>query len=84
MFYLFNVWQILKAVEERLDTALHHDMTSAVLNQSKADGEGHVYWDDFVGDGDLDSDNKTLVTIVHFDMWLSRCCRVTLVHRSQF
>lgn len=38
-------------------------MTSAVLNQTQTDADGHVYFDDFVGDGDLDAQNKTLVSI---------------------
>lgn len=52
----------MKDVETRLDTVLHKDMTSSVLNQSKTDQDGSVYFDDFVGDGDLDSQNKTLVS----------------------
>ena len=37
-------------------------MTSSVLNQSKTDNDGNVYFDDFVGNGDLDAENRTVVS----------------------
>ncbi|XP_060587318.1 uncharacterized protein LOC132742840 [Ruditapes philippinarum] len=52
---------ILKQVKEKLDVSLHVHMTSAVLNQSKTDSDGSMYFDDFVGDGDLDLKNNTIV-----------------------
>lgn len=45
-----------------LDSALHNHMTQAVLNQSNIDEDGSVYFDDFVGNGDLDANNNTIVS----------------------
>ncbi|KAL4221094.1 hypothetical protein ACF0H5_019355 [Mactra antiquata] len=52
---------VLYQVKDRLDTALHVDMTNAVLNQTHRDTDGSIYFDDFVGDGDLDEHNNTIV-----------------------
>ncbi|WAR15542.1 hypothetical protein MAR_005647 [Mya arenaria] len=52
---------ILNDVKELLSEVLHDHMTSDLLNQAKNDSKGHVYYDDFVGDGDLDANNKTVV-----------------------
>ena len=57
------VWlQVLETVRTILDEALHDQMTSAVLSATKTDQSNEtVYYDDFVGDGDLDIFNRTKV-----------------------
>lgn len=52
---------ILEKVMTVLDEVLHDHMTSTVLNQTRADTDGNLYIDDFVGDGDLDRNNNTVV-----------------------
>lgn len=47
-----------------LDPVLHDHMTSAVLNTTKNDPkDDSIYFDDFLGDGDLDFFNRTKVCI---------------------
>ena len=54
--------QVLETVQKILEEALHDHMTSAVLNATKRDlTDNTVYFDDFVGDGDLDLRNQTKV-----------------------
>ncbi|WAR15160.1 hypothetical protein MAR_005265 [Mya arenaria] len=52
---------ILNDVKERLSEVLHDHMTTDLLNKAKNDSQGHLYYDDFVGDGDIDANNNTLV-----------------------
>ena len=60
-------FQILEEVQTILDEALHKHMTEAVLNLTQHDTEGSAFFDDFVGDGDLDAKNNTVVSCV---FWL--------------
>ncbi|KAH3876256.1 hypothetical protein DPMN_000093 [Dreissena polymorpha] len=39
-------------------------MTSVLLNQTQEDSRGDICIDDFVGDGDLDRNNITVVNII--------------------
>lgn len=54
-----------------LDKSLHIAMTSAVLNQTQIDSDGSIYFDDFVGDGDLDAENNTVVRCNDKCMYIS-------------
>ena len=55
--------QVLEQVQKILDTVLHGAMTTAVLNATQRDAtENTIYFDDFLGDGDLDLTNKTKVS----------------------
>ena len=54
--------QVLETVRQVLDTVLHDHMTSVVLNASKKDQtDDLLYFDDFLGDGDLDLFNRSKV-----------------------
>ena len=51
---------ILETVRKLLDNVLHNHMTNAVLNATKRDRTDEtMYYDDFLGDGDLDKQNNT-------------------------
>ena len=55
--------QVLEQVQKILDAVLHGPMTTAVLNAAQRDAtEDTIYFDDFLGDGDLDLANKTKVS----------------------
>ena len=59
---LVNMFQVMDTVKTILDEALHDHMTSAVLSATKTEpSDETVYYDDFVGDGDLDLFNHTKV-----------------------
>ena len=52
-------------MKQLLDEVLHDHMTSDLLQQVKRDDTGHAYFDDFVGDGDLDANNNTVVRTIN-------------------
>ncbi|KAH3781365.1 hypothetical protein DPMN_159192 [Dreissena polymorpha] len=52
---------VLEEVKELLSAVLHDHMTSVLINQTQVDSRGDIYFDDFVGDGDLDRNNNTVV-----------------------
>ena len=59
--FILYLQQILEEVKQLLDEVLHDHMTSDLLQQVQRDVSGHAYFDDFVGDGDLDANNNTVV-----------------------
>ncbi|KAK3602723.1 hypothetical protein CHS0354_017166 [Potamilus streckersoni] len=54
-------YPVMDFVRDSLGEVLKGTMTEAVLNASIPNGDSQVYFDDFVGDGDLDSNNKTII-----------------------
>lgn len=51
----------MKQVYGILGEALCGQMTSSLLQSYKTDEEGSAFYDDFLGDGDMSSLNKTIV-----------------------
>lgn len=51
----------MKQVHGILGEALCGQMTSSLLQSYKTDEEGSAFYDDFLGDGDMSSLNKTIV-----------------------
>lgn len=51
-----RVWKIL-------GEALFGKMTSRLLTSYNTDDDGLVYFDDFLGDGDISLFNKTIVSV---------------------
>lgn len=51
----------MKQVYGILGEALCGPMTSSLLQSYKTDEEGSAFYDDFLGDGDMSSLNKTIV-----------------------
>ena len=54
--------QAMREVHRILKPALEGTMTSDVMKKAKAMGPDMLYFDDFLGDGDVDEHNRTLVT----------------------
>ncbi|XP_035824372.1 uncharacterized protein LOC101854700 [Aplysia californica] len=52
---------IMETVYQILKSAVEGEMTKYILSKGKKDEQGGIYYDDFLGDGDLTHDNKTLV-----------------------
>nr|KAG5710699.1 hypothetical protein BaRGS_035101 [Batillaria attramentaria] len=44
-----------------LKSALEKNMTKDIMEKAKAEGQDMLYFDDFLGDGDVDKHNQTLV-----------------------
>ena len=53
--------QAMLEVYKSLKPALEKSMTLDVTKKAKAMGQDMLYFDDFLGDGDVDKHNKTLV-----------------------
>ncbi|KAL3861277.1 hypothetical protein ACJMK2_007320 [Sinanodonta woodiana] len=51
---------VMKRVEDYLGESLKTNMTATILNAVISDGNTMIYFDDFLGDGDLDANNKTV------------------------
>ncbi|BFZ24725.1 hypothetical protein BsWGS_27764 [Bradybaena similaris] len=52
---------VMEEVYEMLQKATKGSMTKYILSEAKQDEEGGVYYDGFLGDGDLTHDNKPLM-----------------------
>lgn len=46
-----------------LRSTLETSMTRDVMSKAKEEGEDMLYFDDFLGDGDVDKDNNTVVCV---------------------
>ncbi|XP_060062486.1 uncharacterized protein LOC132543048 [Ylistrum balloti] len=64
--YLFNSnetdtlpFPVMTEVKLMFETALRTEVTPVILKDAKDDFEGRIYWDNFLGDGDIKSDNST-------------------------
>ncbi|KAK3602721.1 hypothetical protein CHS0354_017164 [Potamilus streckersoni] len=53
---------IMTTVHDYLGESLKTEMTTAIYNSAVYDGDNMIYFDDFLGDGDLDVDNNTVVS----------------------
>ncbi|KAK7104725.1 hypothetical protein V1264_019392 [Littorina saxatilis] len=51
----------MQVVYKTLQPALEKNMTSEVISKAKAMGQDMLYFDDFLGDGDVDAKNNTVV-----------------------
>jgi len=51
---------VMEEVYQMLKQAVEGEMTRYILFKGEYDGLGHIYYDDFLGDGDLTPENKTL------------------------
>lgn len=61
LMYFFLCLQVMKQVHGILGEALCGQMTSSLLQSYKTDEEGFAFYDDFLGNGDMSSLNKTIV-----------------------
>ena len=52
----------METVYSTLRPALEGPMTQAVTSKARTLGQDMVYWDDFLGDGDVDEHNHTVVS----------------------
>ena len=52
----------MRTVMEGLGTALKGNMTTHVISQTKMEGADMIYFDDFLGDGDIDNNGKPVVS----------------------
>ncbi|VDI64192.1 Hypothetical predicted protein, partial [Mytilus galloprovincialis] len=50
--------EAMRTVMEGLGSALKGNMTQHVISQSKMEGNDMIYYDDFLGDGDIDNNKK--------------------------
>ncbi|CAG2252670.1 unnamed protein product [Mytilus edulis] len=50
--------EAMRTVMEGLGSALKGNMTQHVISQSKMEGSDMIYYDDFLGDGDIDNNKK--------------------------
>lgn len=68
----------MRTVMEGLGSALKGNMTQHVISQSKMEGNDMIYYDDFLGDGDIDNNKKHVVSL-SCNNWL-----VVLLHHANF
>jgi hypothetical protein len=61
----------METVRETLGDALKNHMTNVVVKAAKPDGDTMVYFDDFLGDGDISPENKTEVSEPNNTVWQS-------------
>lgn len=61
LMYFSLCLQVMKQVHGILGEALCGQMTSSLLQSYKTDEEGFAFYDDFLGNGDMSSLNKTIV-----------------------
>ncbi|XP_076087215.1 uncharacterized protein LOC143057729 isoform X2 [Mytilus galloprovincialis] len=60
--------EAMRTVMEGLGSALKGNMTQHVISQSKMEGNDMIYYDDFLGDGDIDN-NKNHVEFGEDRLW---------------
>jgi hypothetical protein len=53
------VYQAMEEVRQTLGTVLQGHMTDVVVKAAQSEGADMVYFDDFLGNGDIGPDNKT-------------------------
>ncbi|XP_021367900.1 uncharacterized protein LOC110459787 isoform X2 [Mizuhopecten yessoensis] len=53
--------QVMNTVKLAFENTLKREVTPEILKASKDDFEGRIYWDNFLGDGDINSDNSSVV-----------------------
>lgn len=61
----------MKQVHGILGEALCGQMTSSLLQSYKTDEEGFAFYDDFLGNGDISSLNKTIVCKENMYLYIS-------------
>ncbi|OWF43412.1 uncharacterized protein LOC110459787 isoform X1 [Mizuhopecten yessoensis] len=52
---------VMNTVKLAFENTLKREVTPEILKASKDDFEGRIYWDNFLGDGDINSDNSSVV-----------------------
>lgn len=60
-----HIFQSMKTVMEGLGQTLKGNMTNHVISESQMEGLDMIYFDDFLGNGDVDNQNKSVVCRLH-------------------
>ena len=57
-----TLFQVMKTVMEGLGNVLKGNMTDHVISEAKMEGTDMIYFDDFLGDGDVDNKGNKVVS----------------------